>query len=164
MVPQLRIALIRMTPPDHADQLRIVHKLAALRQAGTTGESLLAALEEAELEVMLWDFPDDLAESLTLFALITAVPDEAGMVSEQRLTDWIQLCASWLCLEWLKRRGAVVSYALNDQSASWQTDAAKLTSGFLDDLSRRHPALHHFAAHIFRRAAPVIEPGAPALN
>lgn len=49
MVSRLKIALIRMNPPNLADQLRIVHKLAALRQAGTTGESLLSALDGARV-------------------------------------------------------------------------------------------------------------------
>lgn len=153
-----------MTPPNHDDQLRIVHKLAALRQAGTTGESLLAALDEADLEAMLWDFPEDLTEPLTLFALITAAPDESGVVQEQNLADWIQACASWLCLEWLKRRGAIVSYTFNEQGASWPTNAVKLTSEFLDDLARHHPSLHHFSVHVFRRASPNTGPGTPALN
>ena len=52
-----------MTPSEHAEQLPLVHKLAALRQDGTkTGNALLAALDDAELEVMLRDFPKDLSE------------------------------------------------------------------------------------------------------
>lgn len=153
-----------MTPPTHADQIRIVDKLAALRTVGTTGESLLAALDESELETMLWNFPDELTEPLTLFALITAASNESGVVQEQNLADWIQACASWLCLEWLKRRGAIVSYTFNEQGASWPTDAIKLTAEFLDDLARHHPALSHFAAHVFRRASPNTNPGTPALN
>ncbi len=153
-----------MTPPTHADQLRIVDKLAALRTAGTTGESFLAALDESDLETMLWNFPDELTEPLTLFALITAASNESGVVQEQNLADWIQACASWLCLEWLKRRGAIVNYTFNEQSASWPTDAVKLTSEFLNELERHHTALHHFAAHVFRRASPNTKPGTPALN
>lgn len=113
---------------------------------------------------MLWNFPEDLTDPLTLFAPITAAPDESGVVQEKNLADWIQGCASWLCLEWLKRRGAIVSYTFNEQGVSLPTNAVKLTSEFLDDLERHHPALHHFAVHVFRRASPNAEPGTPALN
>ncbi|MCR4295463.1 MAG: hypothetical protein NUW21_08000 [Elusimicrobia bacterium] len=153
-----------MIPPNNADQIRIVHKLAALRKAGTTGESFLAALEEVELEAMLWNFPDNYTEPLVLFALFTATPDEEGIVQEEYLAGWIKACATWLCLEWLRRRGALVSYTFNERVVSWPLDAIKLTSGFLADLERQHPSLHYFAAHVFRRAAPDAKPGAAALN
>ncbi len=153
-----------MTPPNNADQIRIVHKLAALRKAGTNGENFLAALEEVELEAMLWNFPDDYTEPLVLFALFTATPDKEGIIQEEYLTGWIKACASWLCLEWLRRRGALVGYTFNERGASWALDAIKLTSGFLADLERHHPSMHHFAAHIFRRAAPDAGLGTAAFN
>lgn len=113
---------------------------------------------------MLRDFPKDLSEPLTLFALITAKPDESGHVRDEKLAEWIQLCASWLCLEWLKRNGALTSYIFGETGINWQVDPVRLTTSFLDDLKQRHSALHHFAAHVLRRAAPEVGPGSPTLN
>lgn len=142
-----------MTPSNHADQVRVVHKLAELRSSGTVGRALLDALDSADLEIMLQGFPDDLSEPLTLFAMLTVKPDASGVIPEQKLGEWIKLCASWLCLEWLKRDGAVSEYVFGETGINWTTNHSRVTSEFLDGLARRHAAIHHFAAIIFRRAA-----------
>lgn len=151
-------------PPNHAEQVRVVHKLAALRSGGTVGPALLDALDEADLEVMLRGFPDDLSEPLTLFAMLTFKTDASGSIPKEKLPGWIKLCASWLCLEWLKRDGAVSDYVFGDTGINWTTNPARVTSEFLDGLARRHEVIHHFAAGIFRRAAPTAMPGGPTLN
>lgn len=152
-------------PPDHADQARVVHKLAALRTGGTKdGKALLAALTDSDLEVMLRGFPDDLSEPLTLFAMLTFKTDASGAIPKDKLAGWIKLCAGWLCLEWLKRDGAVSDYVFGETGTNWTTNPARATPEFLACLARRHETLHHFAASIFRRGAPTAMPGGPTLN
>lgn len=152
-------------PHDHADQVRIVHKLATFRQGGMTeSEVFLAVLTDSDLEVMLRGFPDELSEPLTLFAMLTFKTDATGVIPEEKLGKWIKLCASWLCLEWLKRKDVLTEYVFGESGINWTPNPFRATSEFLDDLARRHEVIHHFAAHILRRAAPTAAYGSATLN
>lgn len=81
----------------------------------------------------------------------------------EQLSDWVSTCATWLCLEWLKRRGAVADYSIREEGASWDGDVMTLTSVFLD-LATSHPALHRFTTYALQRTVAAIEVGSPARN
>jgi len=154
MVPDGRAAL----------ENHLTWKLASLKKSdGLNGASLIAALDNAEIETILWGYPDASTEPLVLFAMLTMPGSVCDDPEHEKLSDWVSTCATWLCLEWLKRRGAVADYSIREESASWDGDLMKLTSVFID-LATSHPALHRFATYALQRTVAAIEIGNPARN
>lgn len=155
MVPHTRAAL-----EDH-----LTWKLASLKKSdGLDGARLIQALDDAEIETILWGYPDAPTEPLVLFAAFTMSGNAFDDSQTEKLSNWVGACASWLCLEWLKRRGAVADYSVKEEGASWRGDPMRLTSVILDDLVVRHPALHHFATYVLQRTVASLGVGNPALN
>lgn len=154
MVPRARAAF-----EDH-----LTYKLVSLwESAGLNGARLIEALDDAEIEAILRGYPNTPTEPLVLFAMLTMsnnVPDK----DDEKLTAWVGACASWFCLEWLKRRGAVADYSVKEEGASWTSDSIRLSSVIFDDLATRHPALHHFATYVLQRAVASLRIDGPALN
>lgn len=155
-----------MGPPTRAAlEDHLTWKLASFRKSdGLDGARLIAALDNAEIETILWGYPDASTEPLVLFAMLTMPGNILDDPEHEKLSEWVSTCASWLCLEWLKRRGAVADYSIRDEGASWDSDLVRLTSVIVDDLATRHPALHRFAAYALQRTVAAIEVGNPAHN
>ncbi len=140
-------------------------KLASLkRNDGLNGARLIEALDDAEIETILWGYPDASTEPMVLFAMLTMSGNAFDDPQHEKLSDWVSTCATWLCLEWLKRRGAVADYSIREEGASWDGDVLRLTSVILDDLATSHPALHRFATYALQRTVAAIEVGNPAHN
>lgn len=154
MVPRDRAAL-----EDH-----LTWKLASLKKLdGLNDARLIGALDDAEIETILWGYPDAATEPLVLFAMLTMPGNVCDDPEHEKLSDWVSACATWLCLEWLKRRGAVADYSIREEGASWDGDLMKLTSVFID-LATSHPALHRFATYALQRTVAAINAGDPAHN
>lgn len=109
-------------------------------------------MDERDLEAMLWGYPEDPSEPLVLFALMTHPNSPGKSIPEDEFAAWISACSSRLCLEWLRRQGAVLHYEVCATGASWSVDPLKLPSQFLEDLRTDHPALHYFASYVLRHA------------
>lgn len=155
MVPRARAAL-----EDH-----LTWKLASLKKnGGMDGARLIKTLDDAEIETILWGYPDAPTEPLVLFAMFTMSGNAFDDSQTDKLSDWVGACVSWLCLEWLKRRGAVADYSVKEEGASWRSDPIRLTSVILDNPLTRHPALHNFATYVLQRAVASLGGGTPALN
>lgn len=154
-----------MSPPTRAAlEDNLTWKLASLRKSdGLDGIRLIGALDDAEIETILWGYPDDSTEPLVLFAMLTMPGNTFNDPQSEKLSDWVSTCATWLCLEWLKRRGAVADYSIREEGASWNGDLMKLTS-VLIDLATSHPALHRFATFALQRTVAAINAGDPAHN
>lgn len=151
-------------PTRAALEDRLTWKLASLRKSdGLDGIRLIGALDDAEIETILWGYPDASTEPLVLFAMLTMPDNTFNDPQSEKLSDWVSTCATWLCLEWLKRRGAVADYSIREEGASWDGDLMKLTSVFID-LATSHPALHRFATFALQRTVAAIEVGNPAHN
>lgn len=151
-------------PTRAALEDHLTWKLASLKKSdGLNGARLIAALDNAEIETILWGYPDASTEPLVLFAMLTMPGNVFDDPQHEKLSEWVSTCASWLCLEWLKRRGAVADYSIREEGASWDGDLMKLTSVFID-LATSHPALHRFATFALQRTVAAIEVGNPAHN
>lgn len=135
------------------DQLqRSLIRVLAKRAERRAPKDDLAFMSEQELEAIVWGYPDDPSEPLVLFALMTHPNSPGKAIPEEEFAAWMSACSSRLCLEWLRRRGAVIRYEVSPEGAAWHTDTLKLTAGFLEDLKGRHPTLHLFAAYVMRHA------------
>lgn len=132
-------------------QAELVSKLAATAVSHPKDCSL-AYLKDEEIEAMLWDYPHDASEPLVLFALMTHLKSPGKPIPHEEFDVWLSTCSSRLCLEWLKRHGAILRYTVEEKGASWQANPDALTTAFVDALESRHEALHRFASYVLRDA------------
>ncbi|MBI2384438.1 MAG: hypothetical protein HYV14_00335 [Elusimicrobia bacterium] len=139
--------------PQHLRRLQaeLVQKLA--KRASTRGKNdSLAFLDDAEIEAMIWDYPNDASKPLVLFALMTHPKSPGYKILRDEFDAWLSACSTRLCLEWLKRKGAIIRYKIVEHGASWQTNPFMLTKGFVERLKEQHRALHRFASYVLRDA------------
>lgn len=132
-------------------QAELVQKLAKRAAARAENDSL-AFLTAAEIEAMVWAYPNDASEPLVLFALMTHPKSPGNNIQEDEFDVWLSACSTRLCLEWLMRRDAVLHYAVCADGATWSVNPVILTRRFIDDLEERHPALHRFASYVLKDA------------
>lgn len=142
-----------MTPQNRFRlQGELVQKLAQRASARAANDSL-AFLDEAEIEALIWGYPDDASEPLVLFALMTHPKSPGYKIPRDEFDAWLSACTTRLCLEWLKRREAVLHYSVCADGASWSVNPAILTRKFVDELEERHSALHRFASYALKDAS-----------